>query len=145
MASLRCAQRDRASAGRHSWDRGYAGRVAGARRRLAYRAGRRLEPRPLLREGDLDVSAIVAALVASGYDGWLSMELWHPASTGAQRSMVEDVRRSVDYLRRLVGQAHLARATTAAAAAIRRPYNVTLLRAVGPQPRTRTHLPQRLW
>jgi sugar phosphate isomerase/epimerase len=55
-----------------------------------------------LLEGDLDLPAIVAALLGSGYRGWLSMELWHPAPTAAQRSMVEDVRRSVAYLRGLV-------------------------------------------
>ena len=51
------------------------------------------------------MAAIVRTLSASGYGGWLSLELVHRPATGAQRPMVEAVRRSVAYLRELVSWA----------------------------------------
>jgi sugar phosphate isomerase/epimerase len=83
-----------------AWIRAYPRRVFA----VHLRNQRGAVPTEDLLEGDLDVAAIVAALLGSGYRGWLSMELWHPAATAAQRSMVEDVRRSVAYLRRLVAE-----------------------------------------
>ncbi|WP_431245659.1 sugar phosphate isomerase/epimerase family protein [Leifsonia xyli] len=59
-----------------------------------------------LSEGDLDVPAIVRTAVASGYDGWLGLELWHPAELQPERSMVEDVRRSAALLREAAANAN---------------------------------------
>jgi len=53
-------------------------------------------------EGDIDMPAFVGSLETAGYSGWLTLELWHPPETRPVRTMVEDVRRSVDYLRCLV-------------------------------------------
>lgn len=83
-----------------AWIRTYPRRVLA----VHLRNQRGAVPAEDLLEGELDVPAIVAALLDSGYRGWLSMELWHPAATAAQRSMVEDVRRSVTYLRGLVAK-----------------------------------------
>jgi sugar phosphate isomerase/epimerase len=84
-----------------TWIRGYPQRAFA----VHLRNQRGTTPAEDLLEGDLDVAAIVAALLEGGYDGWLSMELWHPAATAPQRTMVEDVRRSVAFLRRLVAGA----------------------------------------
>lgn len=56
-----------------------------------------------LLQGDIDMRAFVGALETAGYNGWLTLELWHPQETQPVRSMVEDVRRSIDYLRGLIG------------------------------------------
>ena len=55
-----------------------------------------------LLEGDLDCAALLAGL--PGYSGWLTLELWHPESMTPRRSMVEDVRRSVEALRSLTAR-----------------------------------------
>jgi sugar phosphate isomerase/epimerase len=81
-----------------AWIRAYPRRVFA----VHLRNQRGPVPTEDLLEGDLALPALVAALLDSGYRGWLSMELWHPAPTAPQRSMVEDVRRSVAFLRRLV-------------------------------------------
>lgn len=52
-----------------------------------------------LLEGDLDVPGLLAAL--GDFDGWLTLELWHPEPLRPERSMADDVRRSADYLRAL--------------------------------------------
>jgi len=52
-----------------------------------------------LLEGDLDLAAFLRALDAADYDGWLTMELWHPPETKPVRTMTEDVARSCAWLR----------------------------------------------
>jgi sugar phosphate isomerase/epimerase len=47
--------------------------------------------------GRLDVAALSAAL--PGFDGWLTLELWHPASMEPTMSFVEANRRSAGFLR----------------------------------------------
>ena len=84
-----------------AWIRAYPRRVFA----VHLRNQRGAVPTEDLLEGDLDIAAIVSGLVGGGYRGWLSMELVHRAATGARRSMVEDVRRSVEYLRPLVARA----------------------------------------
>jgi inosose dehydratase len=49
--------------------------------------------------GDMSIADILAA--APDYSGWLTLELWHPDDMQPERSMQEDTRRSVDYLRTL--------------------------------------------
>ncbi len=58
-----------------------------------------------LLEGDLDVGSVVRGLVKGGYRGWMTLELWHPGGMVPSRSMLEDVRRSVDYVREAVARA----------------------------------------
>lgn len=53
-----------------------------------------------LLDGDLDFAEIVAAL--DGFDGWLTMELWHPEPMRPTTSMIAAHRRSAEFLRRLV-------------------------------------------
>lgn len=55
-----------------------------------------------LLEGDIDMSRLIGILQKIGYSGWIGMELWHPPKTNPQRSMLEDVQRSVQYLKNLV-------------------------------------------
>lgn len=52
-----------------------------------------------LEHGELDVPALLAQL--PHYRGWLTLELWHPEPLEPERTMEENVRRSVDYLRSL--------------------------------------------
>lgn len=56
-----------------------------------------------LTEGDIDFLALTGALTEIGYEGWLALELWHPPTTNAVRSMEDDVRRSIDYLKVFIG------------------------------------------
>lgn len=55
-----------------------------------------------LLEGELDIEAVVDAAKAADYEGWFSLELWHPEETRPERSMTEDVRRSIDYLKEII-------------------------------------------
>lgn len=57
-----------------------------------------------LMEGDVDMHALMEALRTANYRGWLTLELWHPPETQPLRTMVEDVRRSIAYLRELIGR-----------------------------------------
>lgn len=52
-----------------------------------------------LGEGDLDVGAFVGAL--GDYDGWLTLELWHPGTMTPRGSMHDAVRSSAALLRRI--------------------------------------------
>lgn len=52
-----------------------------------------------LLDGDVDIAGVLQAAASAGYEGWLSLELWHPDTMQPARTMVEDVRRSIDYLR----------------------------------------------
>lgn len=79
-----------------AWARAHADRVLS----LHLRNGRGRVPAEDLDAGDVDVPALLAALPA--YDGWLTLELWHPDSMSPQRSMEEDTRRAAAVLRRLI-------------------------------------------
>jgi len=79
------------------WFRAYPDRIA----YLHLRNQRGAVPTEDLLEGDLDIPALLDAL--PDYRGWLTLELWHPDTMTPQRSLAEDTRRSVDYLRSLVG------------------------------------------
>jgi inosose dehydratase len=81
------------------WATEHAPRVFG----LHLRNGRGPVPTEDLLEGDVDVPALLAAL--PGYDGWLTLELWHPDSMTPERSMEEDTRRAADALHTLVSSA----------------------------------------
>lgn len=82
-----------------AWVRAYPERI------VAFHLRNQRGPVPTedLVEGEIDVAALAQALKDIGYKGWLALELWHRADTGATRSMVEDVRRSIDHLRALMG------------------------------------------
>ena len=77
------------------WLREHADRV----RAVHLRNQRGGVPTEDLLDGDLDFADVMDAL--SGFDGWLTLELWHPESMQPTTSMVEATRRSADLLRRL--------------------------------------------
>lgn len=53
-----------------------------------------------LLDGELDVAALIAALPQ--YDGWLTLELWHPEPLEPTGTMGDAVRRSAAHLRGLI-------------------------------------------
>jgi inosose dehydratase len=55
-----------------------------------------------LLEGEIDFRELIAAASKIGYDGWLSLELWHPHEIAPVRSIIEDVQRSKAYLQKLL-------------------------------------------
>ncbi|REE92727.1 sugar phosphate isomerase/epimerase [Paenibacillus taihuensis] len=67
-----------------------------------FRNGHGSTPTEDLLEGDVNFPALLAAIHASGYSGWLGLELWHPDSMTPERSMSEDFRRSIEYVRSLL-------------------------------------------
>jgi inosose dehydratase len=80
------------------WVRRYPTRVRGFHlRNMADRL-----PTESVDEGELDIPALIAAADDAGFTGWLTLELWHPEPLQPSRTMVEDTRRSADYLRGLV-------------------------------------------
>ncbi|MFC5529682.1 sugar phosphate isomerase/epimerase family protein [Cohnella yongneupensis] len=50
-------------------------------------------------EGDLDLAAFAHKLRDIGYDGWLTMELWHRLDNAPIRTMTEDTALSIEWLR----------------------------------------------
>lgn len=52
--------------------------------------------------GELDIAAIIAAIVGMGYDGWVGLELWHRQDVPVTRTMVECQEEAVGYLRSLL-------------------------------------------
>lgn len=58
-----------------------------------------------LLDGDVDIPGLLQAAAAAGYEGWLTLELWHPETMQPDRPMVEDTRRSIDYLRGIAAPA----------------------------------------
>jgi len=58
-------------------------------------------PTEWLGEGDLDMAAFIRTLKGDGYDGWLTTELWHREDVPRTMPLLEDQRRSVDWLRAL--------------------------------------------
>ncbi|OPA73278.1 hypothetical protein BVG16_29815 [Paenibacillus selenitireducens] len=55
-----------------------------------------------LLEGEIDMRRLIGTLSSIGYQGWLAFELWHRDDNHPQRTMVEDVRRSVDGLKQWI-------------------------------------------
>jgi sugar phosphate isomerase/epimerase len=53
-------------------------------------------------EGEVDIPDFIQALKDIDYSGWLSLELWHREDTFAKRTLKEDTRRSIQYLRELI-------------------------------------------
>jgi inosose dehydratase len=58
-----------------------------------------------LLEGSINFQELIAAVKEIGYEGWLSLELWHPQEIKPVRSMIEDVTRSTQFLRELIQKA----------------------------------------
>lgn len=52
-----------------------------------------------LLDGDIDIAELLRTAAGAGYEGWLTLELWHPQTMAPACTMVQDVRRSIDYLR----------------------------------------------
>ncbi|WP_106816374.1 sugar phosphate isomerase/epimerase family protein [Microbacterium timonense] len=77
-----------------AWARDYAPRVLAVH--LRNQEG--VLPTETLPEGELDVAAFLDAL--GDYDGWLTLELWHPEPLTPGVSMQEAVRASAGWLRR---------------------------------------------
>lgn len=80
------------------WIRKYSNRVSAFHLRNQFGA----DPAEDLTEGEIDMASLVQLLAEIDYEGWLGMELWHPKRIAVERSMVEDVRRSIDYLQGLL-------------------------------------------
>lgn len=55
-----------------------------------------------LLEGDIDMRGLIRALAGCGYNGWMAFELLHRKDSRPKRTMIEDVRRSVDYVKNLI-------------------------------------------
>jgi sugar phosphate isomerase/epimerase len=81
-----------------AWVRDYPERIYAFHFRNGYGA----TPAEDLLEGDVDFPKLIAAIEAAGYNGWFTLELWHPDTIQPQRGMGEDFRRSVEYLRTLL-------------------------------------------
>ncbi|TFE26281.1 sugar phosphate isomerase/epimerase family protein [Cohnella luojiensis] len=58
-----------------------------------------LVPAEDLAEGDIDMRKLLGVLDVIGFQGWLTLELFHPLETQAKRTLMEDVRRSVEFLK----------------------------------------------
>jgi inosose dehydratase len=58
-----------------------------------------LTPTEDLIEGEIDMGKLIGALADIGYKGWLAFEILHRADPIPKRTMVEDVKRYVDYLK----------------------------------------------
>ncbi|WP_054026061.1 sugar phosphate isomerase/epimerase family protein [Bacillus sp. FJAT-28004] len=57
-----------------------------------------------LLEGDINMQKLMQALAETEYNGWLSFELLHNAESQPVRTMKEDIKRSVDYLKLLAAK-----------------------------------------
>lgn len=80
------------------WVRDYPKRIYAFHLRNGYGS----TPTEDLLEGDVNFPSLIAAADAAGYSGWFTLELWHPDTIQPHRSMGEDFRRSVDYVRSLL-------------------------------------------
>lgn len=80
------------------WVRRYPKRI----RAFHLRNQRGRVPTEDLLEGDIDFRALVAAMREIRYEGWLALELWHPPETNPQRTMMEDVSRSIAFLKQII-------------------------------------------
>ena len=52
--------------------------------------------------GEIEMPQLIHALQEISYNGWLTLELWHPQETLVKRTMQEDVKLSIEYLKRHV-------------------------------------------
>ncbi|MFC5653813.1 sugar phosphate isomerase/epimerase family protein [Paenibacillus solisilvae] len=80
------------------WIRRYPERVAAFHLRNQMGA----IPTEDLLEGEIDMRLLMEELAAIGYQGWLAFELWHRDDNHPERTMVEDVRRSAEYLKQCI-------------------------------------------
>lgn len=60
-------------------------------------------PTQTLAEGELDIPAIARAILATGYQGWVALELWHREDVAVTRTMAECQAESLAYLRGVFG------------------------------------------
>lgn len=80
------------------WVRDYPDRI----RYFHLRNQRGTVPGEDLADGEISIPELLAAASAANYAGWLTLELWHPETLQPERSMLEDTRRSIEYLRGLL-------------------------------------------
>ncbi len=80
------------------WVRTYPNRVFA----LHFRNQMGVIPSEDLLEGEIRMPDLMKELSEIGYDGWISLELWHREDNHPQRTMMEDVSRSIEYLRGLL-------------------------------------------
>jgi inosose dehydratase len=57
-------------------------------------------------EGEIDMGKLIAALADIGYEGWLAFEILHREDIHPKRTMVEDIQRSVNYLKQHIKEAN---------------------------------------
>jgi inosose dehydratase len=86
-----------------SWIMAHPGRVYA----FHFRNERGGIPTEDLREGDIDITSLVKAALARGFDGWLGLELWHPQAMTPRASMAEAVRVSAALLRDAASESEL--------------------------------------
>jgi len=55
-----------------------------------------------LLEGDIDIKALLTDVAISDYQGWMALELWHPEATKPTRTMTEDTRRSIEFVKSIL-------------------------------------------
>lgn len=53
-------------------------------------------------DGDINMRNLIRALYDIEYNGWLTFELWHREDNHPKRSMVEDTRISIDFLKQAI-------------------------------------------
>lgn len=53
-------------------------------------------------DGEIDMVRLVNSLKEIHYNGWLTFELWHRPDNAPQKSMIEDVKESIMYLKKLM-------------------------------------------
>jgi inosose dehydratase len=53
-------------------------------------------------DGEINLTAFINKLKDIQYSGWLALELYHPAETGAERTLVEDMKRSVNFVKSIL-------------------------------------------
>jgi sugar phosphate isomerase/epimerase len=53
-------------------------------------------------DGDINMRKLIHVLKDIRYTGWLTLELWHREDNHPQRTMVEDTRISIDYLKQMI-------------------------------------------
>ncbi|HET7629470.1 MAG TPA: sugar phosphate isomerase/epimerase family protein [Bacillales bacterium] len=81
-----------------AWARAHADRIFA----FHFRNQVGVTPTEDLLEGEIDIAALMALPELNAYEGWLSLELWHPQSMQPKRTMTEDVRRSIRHLKTLL-------------------------------------------
>ncbi|MDQ8736791.1 sugar phosphate isomerase/epimerase [Paenibacillus sp. LHD-38] len=82
------------------WIRKYPGRIDA----FHFRNHHGRIPAEDLLEGDIPMQKLLHELADTGYCGWLTFELLHNEENRPIRTMEEDVRRSVDYLKTLASK-----------------------------------------